>query len=192
MRKIVFDCETRNTFAEVGSSKVTALDLSLLVIYDYTTEKYTTFMQEDLPKLWKILEETDLLIGYNSDHFDIPLLNKYYPGDLSQIRSLDILTEIKESLGRRIRLDDVAAGTLGTGKTGSGLDAITWWRNGEIEKIAKYCTQDVKVTKEVYEYALENSKLRYKDLLGTQDFTIKTSHWHAPQAIEPLNYTLPF
>ncbi len=192
MRKIIFDCETKNTFQDVGSNKPEDLDLSLLVIYDYQTKSYTTFLEKDLPKLWRILEETDILIGYNSDHFDIPLLDKYYPGDLTQINSLDILVEIKNAFGRRLRLDAVASGTLGIGKSGNGLDAIVWWKNGEIDKIAKYCEQDVRVTKNVYEYALKNGILKYKDITGIQEFAIDTKHWNETSSDTALNYTLPF
>ncbi len=192
MRKIIFDCETKNTFQEVGSNKPQDLDLSLLVIYDYETDTYSTFLEKDLPKLWRILEKTDILIGYNSDHFDIPLLNKYYPGDLTQIHSLDLLVEIKKATGRSLRLDAVASGTLGIGKSGSGLDAIVWWKNGEIDKIAQYCTQDVRVTKDIYEYALKHGSLKYKDITGTQEFSIDTKEWEKPSSSGALNYTLPF
>ncbi len=192
MRKIIIDCETQNTFADVSGSKPQDLDLSLLVIYDYQTDRYETFLQKDLPKLWKMLEQTDLIIGYNSDHFDIPLLNKYYPGDLTQIPSLDLLIKIKEAYGRRLRLDAVAEGTLGIGKSGSGLDAIVWWQGGEIDKIAKYCTQDVKVTKEIYEYALKNQRLKYKDITGIIEFPISTADWHVvDNNSAAINYTLP-
>ncbi len=191
MRKIILDIETKNSFQEVGSNNATDLDISLLVIYDYKDEKYKTFMEKDFPELWKILEQTDLIIGYNSDTFDIPLLNKYYSGDLTQIKSLDLLVPIRESLGRRIRLDSVASGTLGKNKSGDGLDAIKWWKNGEIEKIKKYCKQDVQVTKEVYEYAIKNKKLKYKEIGNIIEFDIDTSNWDEGSS-GGMNYTLPF
>ncbi len=190
MRKIVFDIETQNTFQEIGSNDPTKLDISLLVIYDYKTKKYLTFTQDNLADLWPILEETDMLIGYNSDHFDIPLLNKYYPGDLTAIGSLDLLSEIKKALGKSVRLDNIAEATIGVGKSGHGLQAIEWWREGRIDKIEKYCTQDVKVTKDIYEYALKHKKLKYKDLLNTVTFDIETSKWDTNTS-KAINYTLP-
>lgn len=192
MRKVVLDCETQNTFQDVGSNKPEDLSLSLLVLYDYEDDSYRTFLERDLPDLWRILEKTDLIIGYNSDHFDIPLLNKYYPGDLTRIPSLDLLVEIKTSFGRRLRLDAVAQGTLGVGKSGSGLDAIVWWKNGEIDKIARYCQQDVKVTKDIYEYALAHGRLKVKDITGVAEFTLDTSHWNKHKPAAAMNYTLPF
>jgi len=191
MRKIVLDIETQNTFQDVGSNSASDLDISLLVIYDYKDGKYKTFMEKDFSELWKILEQTDLIVGYNSDHFDIPLLNKYYSGDLSQIKSLDLLVPIRESLGRRVRLDSVASGTLGKNKSGDGLQAIRWWKNGEIEKIEKYCKQDVKVTKEIYEYAMKHKKLKYKEIGQIIEFDIDTAGWDEG-SVGGMNYTLPF
>ena len=177
MKKIVFDCETSNIFSDVGSNDASALDLSVVCIYDYETDKYQSFTKETLKNLWPIFEKADLLIGYNSDHFDIPLLNKYYSGDLSKIQSLDLLKEIKNSLGRRIKLDSVAEATLGKNKSGHGLEATVWWKNGEYQKVIDYCIDDVKITKEVYEYALKNGNVKYKDIKEIKDIKLDTSKW---------------
>ena len=100
MRKIVFDIETKNFFNDVGKNDPSLLDIALVAIHDSETDSYSSYLEDELVKLWPILERADMLIGFNSDHFDIPLLNKYYPGDLTKIKSLDILKEIKDSYGR--------------------------------------------------------------------------------------------
>jgi DEAD/DEAH box helicase domain-containing protein len=181
MKKVVFDIETKNIFQDVGSSDPVDLDISLVGLYDYENNSYSSFLQEDFSNLWNILEKTDMLITYNGDHFDIPLLNKYYKkdgrGDLTKIRSLDLLKEIKNSYGRRMKLDQIAEGTFGIGKSGNGLEAVAWWRNGEIEKIRKYCLDDVRITKDVYEYALKNKKLIFKEGPFTKEIKLDTKHW---------------
>lgn len=179
MRKITFDIETTNTFDEVGSSSARDLDLAVVCIHDSETDKYTHYFKETLNDLWPIIEKADALIGYNSNHFDIPLLDKYYAGDLTQIKSIDILVDIHKSLGRRIKLDHVAQATLGEAKSGNGLESIVWWKNGEIDKVVEYCIQDVKVTKEVFEYALKNGELKYpnKNSNKIETFSINTDHW---------------
>lgn len=193
MKKIVFDIETKNTFAEVGSRDATALDISLLVVYDYETDAYTSYMEEDFPKLWKVLENTDLIIGFNSDGFDIPILNKYYPGDLTKIKSLDILDKFRQVAGVRIGLDAIASATLGTGKIAKGLDAVTWWKEGKIDKIREYCIEDVKVTKGVYDYVMRYGHLKYKTFDGqVQLVNIDTQGWEDLEKTGPINYTLPF
>jgi DEAD/DEAH box helicase domain-containing protein len=191
MHKIVFDIETKNMFQEVGKNDPSLLDLSIVCIYDYSTDEYSSYLEEELPKLWPILEKCDMLIGYNSDHFDIPILNKYYPGDLTKIKSLDILKEIKDSFGRRLSLDTIAQGTLGTAKSANGLQAITWWRQGEIDKIRQYCLDDVKITKEVYDYALKNKELKFKDGPNLQTIKLDPSNWETRED-SGMTFTLPF
>jgi len=191
MRKIVFDIETSNQFSDVGSSDPTALDISVVCIHDSETDQYLHFLQEDFGALWKFIERADMLIGFNSNHFDIPLLNKYYPGDLTRIKSLDLLKEIHGSLGRRIKLDTIAEATLGEKKSGHGLQALKWWRDGERQRVIDYCIQDVKVTKKIYDYALKHGKVKYKDLGKMKDIPLDTSSWEEREDAA-LTHTLPF
>jgi len=191
MRKVTFDIETSNIFSDVGSNDPSKLALSVVCIHDSLTDTYSSYLEGDLNKLWPILEKTDMLIGYNSDHFDIPLLNKYYPGDLSKIKSLDLLKEIRASLGRRIKLDDVAEATLGKKKIGHGLEAIVWWRNGEKDKVIKYCLEDVKITKELYEYAMKNKHVKYRDGTVIKEIKLDSSGWENKEE-RVMTHTLPF
>ena len=191
MRKIVFDIETSNQFSDVGSSDPAALDLAVVCIHDSETNEYASFTQEELPQLWPYIEQADMLIGFNSDHFDIPLLNKYYPGELTHIKSLDLLKEIHGVLGRRIKLDTIAEATLGEKKSGHGLQALVWWRNGERQKVIDYCIQDVKVTKNIYDYAREHGRVKYTDLGKIKDILLDTAHWEEKSGAA-LTHTLPF
>jgi DEAD/DEAH box helicase domain-containing protein len=195
MRKIVIDIETSNQFREVGSTDPAALNLSIICVYDYETDTYSSYLQEELKNLWPLIEKTDMIITFNGDHFDIPLLNKYYSGDLSKIKSLDLMKEIKKSLGRRIGLGAIAQATLGKGKGGSGLEAITWWKNGEVEKVKKYCLEDVKVTKELYEFALKNKKVMYSQTGQPRskilDIPLDTKGWEDNKN-SGMTFTLPF
>lgn len=189
MRRITLDIETAGPAS--GIMDPMTMELTLVGIHDSATDTYTSYTKEELPRLWPMLESADLLIGYNSDHFDIPILNKYYAGDLSLVRSVDVLTEIKESLGRRLKLDSVAKATLGRGKIGSGLDAVTWWAKGEIEKVRTYCLEDVKLTKEVYEFALKNGYLFYDDFGEKRKIPLNIALWESGSRAS-LTHTLPF
>lgn len=191
MRRIVFDIETSNFFPDVGVNDPSALNLAVVGIYDYERGVYEHYLQENLGKLWPILESADLLIGYNSDHFDIPLLNKYYGGDLTKIKSMDILREIKNSYGRRMKLDQIAEGTLGINKSGRGDQANIWWKNGEYQKVIDYCLQDVKITKDVYDYALKNNKLIFKEGGELITISLDTSKWEEKDD-SAITHTLPF
>ncbi len=191
MRYVVFDLETQNTFADAGSNDPKDLSISVGCAYDSLTDTYTTVSIDELHKLWPVIEQADVLVGYNSNHFDIPLLNKYYPGDLTKFKSIDILASIRDSLGKRLRLDSVAQATIGAKKSGNGLMAIKWWREGDIASIKKYCKQDVKVTKEVFEYALANQKVFYKDGIKKREILLDTSNWCA-DADSSTTLSMPF
>jgi DEAD/DEAH box helicase domain-containing protein len=191
MHYVVFDLETQNIFSDVGTSDPADLDISVGCAYDSVTEEYTVVTVDEIHKLWPILEGADALVGYNSNHFDIPLLNKYYPGDLTTIKSIDILESIKDSLGKRLRLDSIAQATLGAKKSGNGLMAIKWWREGDIASIKKYCKQDVKITKEIFEYALQNKKVLYKDGHKKKEIPLDTSKW-VPHDDHKMSLSLPF
>jgi DEAD/DEAH box helicase domain-containing protein len=191
MRKIVFDIETKNIFSDVGSNDASKLDLSLIGVYDYETDTYTSYLEEELSKLWPLLEKADMLIGYNSDHFDIPLLNKYYPGDLTKIKSMDLLREIRTASGRRMSLDQVAEATLGKKKIAHGLQAVTWWKQGDIESIRKYCLEDVKITKEVYEFAKANNKIFFQEGGKRNEVRLDASTWDEKDD-SAITFSLPF
>jgi DEAD/DEAH box helicase domain-containing protein len=174
MRYIVFDLETQEP---VGPEGVLAMNISVATVYDSETDTYTTVAIDEIDQLWPIIEQADALVGYNSNHFDIPLLNKYYPGDLTQIKSIDILEDIKLALGRRLRLDSVAQATIGAKKSADGLQAVRWWHEGKIDEIKKYCEQDVRVTKEVFEYARQHGHIKFKDGTKKRELPIDTAHW---------------
>jgi DEAD/DEAH box helicase domain-containing protein len=190
MREITFDIETRNLIPAFSRGDMTRLELAIVGIHDSETGEYSSYSQEELPLLWPIIEKADVLIGFNSDSFDIPLLNNYYPGDLTKIRSIDLLVEVHKMLGRRIRLQSLAEATLGEGKSASGIEAVKWWQAGEYDKVRKYCIQDVKVTRDLYDYALKHNKLKYKDLRKDKDVMIDTSSWGSTGSSHAFTHTL--
>jgi len=191
MRTIVFDIETANWMSDTGTNDPTDLTIALVGIHDSETDTYESFLEHEFPRLWKILEHADMLVGYNSDHFDIPLLNKYYPGDLTQIKSLDIMKEVYNTLGRRLKLDAIAEGTLGEKKSADGIQSLRWWKAGEIEKVREYCIKDVELTKKILDYALAKGNIKYSELGKTREVKLDTSLW-LMGASRPLTHTLGF
>jgi len=191
MRTVVFDIETANWMDDTGSNDPADLTIAIVGIHDSETDTYASFLEHELPQLWKILECTDLLVGYNSEHFDIPLLNKYYPGDLAHIRSIDLMQEVYRSLGRRLKLDTIAEATLGEKKIGDGLQSLKWWKQGEVDKVREYCQKDVELTKRIFDYALQNGILKYRDLGALKEIKLDTSAWLVGDA-KPMTFTMGF
>ena len=191
MRHITIDIETKNIFEDVGSNDPSLLDISVVCIHDSLDNTFKSYLEGDLKNLWPILEHADSLITWNGDHFDIPLLNKYYPGNLTHIKSIDLMREVQKVLGRRLKLDTVGFATLGRNKSGHGLDAIEWWKNGEVDKIIKYCIEDVRLTRDLFDFAQQNGCLKYTDLGNIKDIKLDTSNWEVPESAS-MTHTLPF
>ncbi len=187
---LVIDIETQNTFQEVGKYDHRLLKVSLVGAYDYATGQYESYLEQELPALWKKMEQASAVIGYNIIGFDLPVLNNYYPGDLTKLPTVDLMYMLEKQIGFRLKLDDVAHGTLGVGKSGTGLLAVEYWKKGELDKLREYCLQDVKVTKDLYDYVQSYNHLKYRDRQGTE--VIVPLAVLAPAARPPVNLTMPF
>ncbi len=164
MSKLVVDFETKRSFQEVGGkSNLEALGISVAGAYDYGTEKYYAFEEHELDQLEDMIEQASLIIGFNSIEFDLPVLRPYLKKvSINSLEQLDIMKELQDILGYRIGLDKVAEGTLGLKKSGDGLQAIKDFKAGRIQAVKDYCLDDVKITKEIYDYGLKHGKLKFR------------------------------
>lgn len=167
MKLIVFDVETKKTFDEVGGYYPEKLGVSISGVYfrDEETgeEEYRGYREEEFPEMFKLFERAERIIGFNSINFDMPALKPYYVGDLLAMPNFDLMVEIENKVGHRIGLDAVAKETLGVQKNGHGLDAIKYYHEKDWESLTKYCLQDVKLTKELYDYGEKNGILKFKN-----------------------------
>lgn len=167
MLQLILDVETKKTFDEVGGYFPDRLGISFVGVC--VREGYTgkgemhSFFEKDLPDLFPLLEKADVVIGFNIDDFDMQTFVPYYKGDITAIPTLDVMMRIKKSIGHRIGLDAVAKETLGVGKTGDGLDAIKYYQTKNWEALAKYCLQDVAVTRDVYDFGLSKGSVKFRN-----------------------------
>lgn len=172
---VYFDLETQKSFTAVGGSKnKSQMGISVGVAYSTKTQQYHIYDENDVTELGDLLRSADLVVGFNHIDFDYPVLQGYVLYDMpSQTFNLDMLVDIEERIGHRVKLDNIAANSLGAGKSADGLDALRWWqeykKTKKIEplmKIAEYCCYDVKVTKCVHEFGMNNGFVRYEDKAG--------------------------
>ncbi len=167
MLQVFFDIETKQIFEEVGGYFPDKLGISYVGVCvrdgSAGAGDMTGFFEHQLDALFELLEQADVIIGFNSDNFDLPALAPHYRGKIDKLPSLDLMARIKKSCGHRIGLDAVAKDTLGTSKNGSGLDAVKYYKSGQLDLLAKYCQQDVKVTRDLYDFGLKNGKVRFKN-----------------------------
>ena len=171
--RLVLDLETQKEFSEVEGRKPELLGVSVVGLYSYEQNRYDAYLEADLAtKLAPRLQAADLLIGFNIRRFDIPVLQPYLSFSLSTVPILDIMEEVVKNLGHRLSLDSIAQATLGEGKSGSGLDALKWFKEGRFDLIVKYCLDDVRLTKDVYEYGKKHGRLLAVSRFGTEKLQI--------------------
>ena len=172
---VYFDLETQRSFTDVGGgANKEKMGVSVGVTYSTRRGTYMIYDENGMEQLGKELVQADLVVGWNHMQFDYPVLQPYVFHTLTeQTVNLDMMLELENLLGFRLKLDSVASASLGTGKTADGLDALRWWqehkKTGEfapLRKIAEYCAYDVKVTKCIHEYALQHGMLKYDDKNG--------------------------
>ena len=137
---VVFDLETQRSFAEIGGrSQFHRLGVSVGVAYRYDRDEFLVVTEETVNELIELLLDADLVVGYN---ITLP--------------TFDLMFDLEARLGFRPKLDSVVSATLGKGKTADGMQALEWWRHGEIEKIIEYCREDVRVTRDLYDFGKRN------------------------------------
>jgi DEAD/DEAH box helicase domain-containing protein len=166
MKLVVFDVETKKAFDEVGGYFPEKLGVSISGVYfndGEGQEFYKGYREEEFPEMFKLFERADRIVGFNTISFDMPALQPYYVGNLLSLPNFDIMAEVEKVIGHRVSLDALAKETLGEQKIGHGLDALTYYHEGNWELLEKYCLQDVKVTKMLYDYGLEHKKLMFKN-----------------------------
>lgn len=165
---LVIDVETQKLVQEVGGwDHIDKLGISVACAYDSKTDKFLSYEEKDLKKLIDLCEER-LVIGYNIRGFDLPVLVPYGL-KIQGLDVFDIMFDI-QTLTRRpaLKLEAIAQGTLGTGKSADGLLAVEWYKKGEIQKIIEYCLQDVKVTRDVFQFGRQNGFIRIQNSESSQ------------------------
>ncbi len=171
--EVVFDVETKQLFREAESSNPADLGVSIVSVYRRLTdagsmqhEAMTSFWEHELPKMWKLFEDADRIIGFNSFNFDVPALSPYAPQTFAKLRHFDLMDIVKNRIGRRISLSELARNTLKSDKTDVGTNAVQYFRKGDpesLEKLRKYCEADVLLTRDLYDFGFTHKHLKYTD-----------------------------
>jgi DEAD/DEAH box helicase domain-containing protein len=164
----VFDVETQRSAADVGGwHRADRMGISVAVLYDSASDSFKTYLEKDIPELIKDLQTFELVVGFNNKRFDNRVLSAYSLFNLASLPTLDIMEVIANRLGYRLSLDRLAEHTLGVKKSANGLMALQWYKEGRIEEIINYCRQDVKITRDLFLFGLENRYLLFQNKAGS-------------------------
>lgn len=177
---IVLDLETQYEFSEVGGRDYPhLLKVSLVGVYSYAQDAFLAFEEKDIPELEALLKNTALLVGFNTKYFDYAVLQPYLKEvNLKTLPACDLMEEVTNVLGHRLSLDSIAQATLGAQKSGHGLDAIRYFREGNMEALKKYCLDDVRLTRDVFEYGKQHGKVMYTSKYNPEKLSVPVGWAH--------------
>jgi DEAD/DEAH box helicase domain-containing protein len=163
---LVLDLETQKLVQEVGGwDHIDKLGVSVACAYDSKTDQFTSYLENELGKLIELCEER-LIVGYNVRGFDLPVLVPYGL-ELKGLDVFDIMYDLEALTRQRfLKLEHVARGTLNAGKSADGLLAVEWWKAGEVQKVIDYCQQDVRVTRDIFQFGRQNGFVKIKRAEG--------------------------
>jgi hypothetical protein len=174
---LVIDFETKKSFAEVGGEQnIRELGISVAGVYSYAKGAFFAFEEQELPKFEEMLKNTGHLIGFNLVHFDIPVIEPYLKEvKIDRIAVTDIFVDAVNFLGHRVGLGGVAKATLGVSKSGHGLEALEWFKQGRVDDVKKYCLDDVRITRDLYEYGKKHNHILFESFIDGKIHSIPVS-----------------
>jgi len=161
---IFLDIETKNTANEDYFS-TKGLQISYTGVIDEAGNELD-FWEKDIPALGELLKKADWIVGYNSISFDLPVIGNYLGIEINDLPQLDLMVALQKAIGFKPKLDDVVTATLGKGKIGHGSDAPVYFASGRLDELKAYCMEDVRLTKQLYEFGLTNGYVKYYSKKG--------------------------
>lgn len=197
--EVFFDVETKSWFEEGGKKDPSILGVSIVSLYEREIDEENkevkgtmqSFWESEFDKMWRIFEKAHRIIGFNSIRFDVATLKPYAPPSFSKLPHFDILEEIRRITNHRVSLDRLAKEILGRQKIDSGANAVAYWLKKDKESLAKlkkYCEEDVAITRDIYDYAIKNKSLSFKDHWNNlRKIEVDFSYKIEPSQEEPAN-----
>jgi len=162
-RILFFDLETQRSADDVGGWRNKRLmRIAVATVYDSIDQKFTSFLEGETDQLMRKFKVADLIVGFNLLNFDYAVLQPYTKDDLKNLKTFDILDDIKNRLGFRLSLNHLAEKTLGEKKSADGFQSLQWFRDGRIDLVTEYCVKDVEITKNLFQFGINNRYLLYE------------------------------
>ena len=183
-RILYFDLETQKSAEDVGGwGNIHDMKLAVGVVWDSCEQEYFSYQENTALQLVEKLQTADLVVGFNVKKFDYGVLQPYADFDLDEITTFDMLIDINKKLGHRLSLNHLAENTLNAKKSADGLVSLQWYKEGEIDKIIKYCRQDVEITRDLFLYGESHGYVKYSTRSGVvKDLKVD---WKIPSLMSP-------
>ena len=183
---VIYDIETFPSIIELDGKQTEMMRMSVAVTFD-NNDQYNIWFENDIQELILYLLKFKRIVGFAIKGFDNIILDQYNEGAKQELdaKSLDLLEIIESRLGHKVSLNNIASPTLKLEKSGDGVQAIEWWLKGEKKRVIEYCKDDVKITKELYEYGLANKEIYFNSFGEVRKLSID---WNQEQKYKPADF----
>src|SRR3989344_3502854 len=181
--EVVLDLETKKAPSNWGDRDLASVGISVVGTWSSAGDQFRVFRDSEIAsELAPLLKAADRTIGFFITKFDLPVLQPYVDFDLGELPVLDIFDDVTAKLGHRVSLASLAKATLHAEKGGHGLDAVRWFEEGEWEKLEAYCTQDVRLTRDLYHYGRDKGHLLFESFVDGKTVSVPVSWGMAEEA----------
>ena len=176
---LIYDCEIKRGIPPRGEDPLPGIEycegwgdhanmgVSVTGVYEYLSGAYRVFCDDNVDEMMERMASADLLVGFNSVGFDDKLLGATFEDfcDITTPR-YDLLVEVWRAAGLKPKwgspkthggfgLDAMCEANFGARKTGHGAMAPVEWQRGNIGSVIDYCLNDVRLTKMMFDRAME-------------------------------------
>ncbi len=153
-------CNGRRDFSNMG--------IAVICAYDYTTETNQVFLRDNFHSFQKLLDDTDMVIGFNILDFDNELLmaNGFYLNP--NTAHFDVQKAIwSAALGHELGtgpstpqhagygLNDCTMANFGGGILSASHNPQVMWQHGRIGVVVNYCLNDIRLIKKLVDKIIE-------------------------------------
>ena len=154
------NADTIETITAVGfdieTTGVSESDIVTVACVWSPTMQVTCFHGEDFAPLLDILDRAAFIYTFNGIEFDLPRLAKHCGRSgigAWACKTVDPLYLMRHSMGFGgcMRLNDLLVANGFEPKSGSGLQAIQFWNDGNLDALSSYCMDDARLTFELCE-----------------------------------------
>lgn len=174
-KAIVFDCEIKNAIPTKdeplrprivyckGWQDYLGMGIAVISVFDYFAQQYRIFCQDNLSDFAALVDDSELIIGFNNDGFDNKLVAAHGI-EIDPGKSWDLLKKTKEAseaekFAKGYKLDDFAMVNLRVRKKADGALAPILWQQGQIGKVIDYGLTDTWLTKRCIDIVIETGQI---------------------------------
>jgi hypothetical protein len=145
------------------------MGVSVICAYELEAERSRCFFLDNRDAFQQLVDEADLIVGFNSIPFDNSVLRACGWTNVPDEKSYDILREVwaASGLGPKFKypshvgfgLDQCALAHFGVGKSGYGGTAPIDFQRGRYGSLVDYCLNDVWLTTCLFRHIVDDGWL---------------------------------